>query len=163
MDGYKKKFKKCISYLCKNYLNAENCRFPHYWWNYHEALSQSDYCITTNCLENLNLRLKTKVGVGYCSRNKAYKTLKDFHLEFISKYTAKVVKNKMPLIKKYRDREIELKELLHEFHDLTFEDQMSKLEFYCTEFGLYTSDQRLSEVQEVQSASFLSFREILNY
>ena len=51
---------------------------------------------------------------------------------------------------------------------------MSKLEFYCTEFGLYTSDQEasdygklpepsLSEVQEVQSASFLSFREILNY
>ena len=80
----------------------------------------------------------------------------------------------LPLIKKYRDREIKLKELLHEFHDLTFEDQMSKLEFYCTEFGLYTSDQEasdygklpepsLSEVQEVQSASFLSFREILNY
>ena len=80
----------------------------------------------------------------------------------------------MPLIKKYRDREIQLKELLHEFHDLTFEDQMSKLEFYCTEFGLYTSDQEaydygklpepnLSEVQEVQSASFFSFREILNY
>ena len=51
---------------------------------------------------------------------------------------------------------------------------MSKLEFYCTEFGLYTSDQEasdygkvpepsLSEVQEVQSASFLIFREILNY
>ena len=67
-----------------------------------------------------------------------------------------------------------MKELLHEFHDLTFEDQMSKLEFYCTEFGLYTSDQdacdygkvsepSLSEIQEVQSASFLSFREILNY
>ena len=125
--------------------------------------------------ENLNLRLKTKVGVGYLSRKKAYKILKEFHLEFISKYIAKVIKNKMPLIKpKYRDREIKLKELLHEFHDLTFEDQMSKLEFYCTEFGLYTSDQEasdygklpepsLSEVQEVQSASFLSFREILNY
>ena len=81
----------------------------------------------------------------------------------------------MPLIKKvYRDREIKLKELLQEFYDLTFEDQMSKLEFYCTEFGLYTSDQEasdygkvsepsLSEIQEVQSASFLSFREILNY
>ena len=101
--------------------------------------------------------------------------MKEFHLEFISKYIAKVIKNKMPLIKpKYRNREIKLKELLHEFHDLTFEDQMSKLEFYCTEFGLYTSDQEasdygklpepsLSEVQEVQSASFLSFREILNY
>ena len=75
---------------------------------------------------------------------------------------------------KDRYRKIKLKELLHEFHDLTFEDQMSKLEFYCTEFGLYTSDQEasdygkvpetsLSEIQQVQSASFLSFREILNY
>ena len=83
---------------------------------------------------------ETKVEVGYCSRNKAFNILKDFHLEFISKYIAKVIKNKMPLIKpKYRDREIKLKELLHEFHDLTFEDQMSKLEFYCTEFSLYTT------------------------
>ena len=67
-----------------------------------------------------------------------------------------------------------MKELLHEFHDLTLEDQMSKLEFYCTELGLYTSDKEASdfrkvpdpsllEIQEVQSASFLRFREILNY
>ena len=92
--------------------------------------------------------------------------MKEFHLEFISKYIAKVTLNKMPLIKKvYRDREIKLKELLQEFYDLMFEDQMSKLEFYCTEFGLYTSDKEasdfdklpdpiLSEIQEVQSASF---------
>ena len=51
---------------------------------------------------------------------------------------------------------------------------MSKLEFYCTQFGLYTSDKEasdfgkdpeptLSEIQEFQSASFLSFREVLNY
>ena len=51
---------------------------------------------------------------------------------------------------------------------------MSKLESYCTEFGLYTSDKEasdfgkvpdpiLSKIQKVQSASFLSFREILNY
>ena len=94
---------RSISTLPKAKIKIEEHRklqVPHYWWNYHEAVSQSDYCITTNCLENLNLRLKTKVGVGYCSRNKAYKTLKDFHLEFISKYTAKVAKNKMPLIKK---------------------------------------------------------------
>ena len=55
-------------------------------------------------------------------------------------------------------------ELLQEFHDLTFDDQMSKLEFYCTESGLYTSDLEasdfgkvseacLTEVQEAQSAS----------
>ena len=72
------------------------------------------------------------------------------------------------------DRKKTLKELLNEFHDLTFEDQMSKLEFYCTQFGLYTSDKEasdfgkvpepsLSEIQEFQSASFLSFREVLNY
>ena len=47
------------------------------------------------------------------------------------------------------------------------------MNFYCTESGLYTSDKEasdfgkvpdpsLSEIQEVQSASFLSFREILN-
>ena len=82
---------------------------------------------------------------------------------------AQVTKNRMPLIKKkYLDRENKLKELLNEFHHLTFEDQMSKLEFYCTEFGLYTSDLEasdfgkvsepsLTEVQEAQSASFLSF------
>ena len=45
---------------------------------------------------------------------------------------------------------------------------MSKLEFYCTEVGLYTSDKEasdfgkvpdpiLSEIQEAQSASFSSF------
>ena len=174
MRRFKKKFKQFISYLCTNYLN-ENCRFPHSWWNYHGSLSQSDFCLTTNSLENLNGRLKTKVGVGYLSRAKAYKKLKEFHVEYISKYTAQVTKNRMPLIrKKYLDREKKLKELLNEFHDLTFEDQMSKLEFYCTQFGLYTSDKEasdfgkvpepsLSEIQEFQSASFLSFREVLNY
>ena len=101
--------------------------------------------------------------------------MKEFHVGYISKYTAQVTKNRMPLIKKiYLDREIKLKELLNEFHELTFEDQMSKLEFYCTQFGLYTSDKEasdfgkdpeptLSEIQEFQSASFLSFREVLNY
>ena len=113
--------------------------------------------------------------IAHVCQNKAYKKLKEFHSGYISQYTAKVTKNKLPLIrKKCLDREKKLKELLQEFHDLTFEDQMSKLEFYCTEFGLYTSDLEasdfgkvpepsLSEVQEAESASFLSFREILNY
>ena len=74
MKGFKKKFKRFISYICKNYLN-ETCRFPHSWWNYHEALSGGDFCLTTNSLENLNGKLKTKVGVGYLSRAKAYKKL----------------------------------------------------------------------------------------
>ena len=52
----------------------------------------------------------------------------------------------MPLIKpKYRDREIKLKELLHEFHDLIFEDQVSKLEYYCTDWIALT----ISFVQSV--------------
>ena len=91
----------------------------------------------------------------------------------------KVVKNLNGKLKAkvghvYLDRESQLKKLLNEFHDLTFDDQMSKLEFYCTEFGLYTSDMEasdfgkvpapsLSEIQEAQSDSFLSFSEVLNY
>ena len=163
-----------IAYLCRNYLNS-NARFPHSWWNYHEVLSDSDFCLTTNSLENLNGKLKLKVGHGYCSRKKAYKTLKTFHSEYLCQYTGKVVQNKMPKIKKiYLDREAKLKELLDKFYDLTFEDQMSNLEYFCTEFGLYTSDNEasdfgkvpepsLSEIQEVLSDSILSFTEVLNY
>ena len=51
---------------------------------------------------------------------------------------------------------------------------MSKLEFYCTEFGLYTSDMEASdfgkvpapsrsEIQEALSDSFLSLSEVLSY
>ena len=87
----------------------------------------------------------------------------------------KCIRNRMPKIKKiYLERESKLKESLKEFHDLTFDDQMSKMEFYCTEFGLYTSDMEasdfgkvpapsLSEIQEAQSDSFLSFSEVVNY
>ena len=101
--------------------------------------------------------------------------IKEFHNEYIAQYTAKVARNRMPKIKKiYLDRESKLKESLKEFHDLTFDDQMSKLEFYCTEFGLYTSDMEasdfgkvpapsLSEIQEAQSDSFLSLSEVLSY
>ena len=81
----------------------------------------------------------------------------------------------MPKIKKiYLERESKLKESLKEFHDLNFDDQMSKLDYYCTEFGLYTSEQEASdfgkiptpsfqEIQEAQSDSFLSFSEVLDY
>ena len=84
--------------LCKNYFNP-NCRFPHSWWNYHEALFNSDFYLSIDSLENLNGRFKTKVGVGYVSRDKKYKILKEFHLGDISEYTAKVTKNRMPVIK----------------------------------------------------------------
>ena len=51
---------------------------------------------------------------------------------------------------------------------------MESLEYYCTEWGLYTSNMdaadfgkvpglELNEIQEAESESFLSFREILNH
>ena len=48
-----------------------------------------------------------------------------------------------------------MKELLHEFHDLTLEDQMSKFEFFCTEFGLYTSDKEAYDFGEVSDPEIL--------
>ena len=67
-----------------------------------------------------------------------------------------------------------MKELLFEFHNLPFDDQIINLEYHCTEFGLYTSEKdasdlgkfptpSLSEIQESQADSILSFREVLNY
>ena len=72
--------------------------------------------------------------------------MKEFHSHYITQYTAKVVNNKMPKIrKKYLDREKKLKELLFEFHNLPFDDQIINLEYYCTEFGLYTSEKDASD------------------
>ena len=143
-------------------------------WNYDSFLCQSDYSITTNALENLNGKLKSKCGTGFLSKNNSYKKIKEFHLLYITQYTAKVVHNRMPSIKaKYLRRENLLKEKFEAFHDLSFPDQMKSLEYYCTEWGLYTSNMdaadfgkvpglELNEIQEAESESFLSFREILN-
>ena len=121
-----------------------------------------------------NGKLKGKVGSGYLSRPNAFKKLKEFHLHYITQFTAKVVNNRMPLIKaKYISRENSLKEKFDEFQNLPFPEQMNKLEYYCTEWGLYTSDMEaadsgkvsepeLNEIQAAQSESFLTFREILN-
>ena len=57
---------------------------------------------------------------------------------------------------------------------MSFEHQMNHLQYYCIEFGLYSSDYdasafgniavpSLTEIQEAQSSSILSFREVLNY
>ena len=77
---------------------------------------------------------------------------------------------------KYLKREKELIAALESFESLTHEDQILNLEYYCIEFGCYTSDldaidfgkdfqkvpgSHLEEIQEIESASFLSFREIL--
>ena len=118
-----------LSYLVDNYL-SESARFPHHQWNYHMALSEHDFTITTNSLENLNGKLKAKVGTGFLSRPKAYKKLKEFHSDYICLYTAKVVHNRMPKIKpKYLKREQNLLEKLEEFHSLSFEYQVNILEF----------------------------------
>ena len=81
----------------------------------------------------------------------------------------------MPKIKpKYLKREQNLLEKVEEFHSLSFEHQMNNLEFYCIEFGLHSSDcdasafsnvlvPNLTEIQEAQSSSILSFKEVLNY
>ena len=67
-------------------------------------------------------------------------------------------------------------EALESFENLSHEDQILNVEYYCIEFGCYTSDldaidfgkdfqkvhePELDEIQEYESASFLSFREIL--
>ena len=77
---------------------------------------------------------------------------------------------------KYLKREKESIEALESFESLTHEDQILNIEYYCIEFGCYTSDldaidfgkdfqkvhePDLEEIQEIESASFLSFREIL--
>ena len=96
-------------------------------------------------------------------------------MHYITQYTAQVVNNRMNRIKpKYLRREKELLEKFQEFHSLPFSDQMTSLEYYCTDFGLYTSEQvasdfgkvpdpSLNEIQEAQSESILSFREVMNY
>ena len=61
-----------------------------------------------------------------------------------------------------------------QFHNLPFDDEIINLEYYCTEFGLYTSDKdasdfgkvptpSVSEIQEAEIDSILSFREVLNF
>ena len=143
-------------------------------WNYNSFLCQSDFTINTNALGNLNGKLKFKCGTGYLSRNNSFKRVKEFYIHYITEYTAKVVHNRMPSIKaKYLKRENSLKEKFEEFHDLSLPDQMESLEYYYTEWGLYTSNMdaadfgkvpglELNEIQEAKSESFLSFREILN-
>ena len=118
MKGFKRKFKLFVAYLCKNYLN-ENATYPHRLWNYHSFLCQSDYSITTNALENLNGKLKSKCGTGFLSKNNSFKKIKEFHLLYITQYTAKVVHNRMASIKaKHLQRENLLKEKFEAFHEL---------------------------------------------
>ena len=75
---------------------------------------------------------------------------------------------------KYLTREKRLIECLEKFEDQSLQDKILNLEYYCTELGCYTSEldaadfgkvpnPELEEIQEIESASFLSFQEILSY
>ena len=55
--------------------------------------------ITTNPLENINLKLKSKMGHGYLTQKSAFKKLKAFEEDEICLYTSNVAQNKMPKIK----------------------------------------------------------------
>ena len=95
MKKLKRKWKYFVQYLVKNYLK-DGSKFPHCIWNYHfSILNDYDPSITTNPLENINLKLKKLVGCGFLSRANAYKKVKEFHLDQISLYTQDVVGNKM--------------------------------------------------------------------
>ena len=119
------------------------------------ALSEHDFTITTNSLENINGKLKSKVGTGFLSRPKAYKKLKEFHSDYICLYTAKVVHNRMPKIKpKTLKREHKLLEKLEEFHSLPCEHRMN---YDALAFGNGFVPS-LNEIQEAQSSSILSFK-----
>ena len=78
---------------------------------------------------------------------------------------------------KYLNREKNLIEALESFENLSQEHQILNLGYYCIEFGCYTSEldavdfgkdfqkipePDLEEIQDIESASFLSFREILS-
>ena len=64
-------------------------------------------------------------------------------------------------------------EALESFENLSQEDQILNLEYYCIEFRCYTSEldavdfqkipeSDLEEIQDIESASFLSFRDVLS-
>ena len=55
--------------------------------------------VTTNPLENINLKLKSKIGHGYLTQKSAFKKLKAFEEDEICLYTSNVAHNKMPIIK----------------------------------------------------------------
>ena len=131
--------------------------------------------MVTNALENVNLKLKKLVGSGFLSEKNAYRKVKEFHEDQIALYTQCVVCNQMNKVKlKYLNREKGLIECLEKFEDQSLEDKILSLEYHCIELGCYTSEldaadfgkipnPELEEIQEIESASFLSFREVLCY
>ena len=81
-------FKSFINYLVKNYL-APSAKYPFKLWNFFSSVMEdSDMAVTTNSLENINLKLKRHLGHGYLSAKNAYRKLKSFQEDQISLYTS---------------------------------------------------------------------------
>ena len=78
----------------------DTAEFPHSQWTYYHSISQNiDLAVTTNSLENLNLKLKRHLGHGFLSSKNALRKLKSFQEDQISLYTTNIVHNKMNKIK----------------------------------------------------------------
>lgn len=108
---------KEVQYLLKKLL--EDSKFPFEQWNYHDSIQNGDMGVTTNPLENINLKLKSKMGHGYLTQKSALRKLKDFEVNEICLYTSNVAQNKMPKIKtKTLRREQKLMEHLNKFNNL---------------------------------------------
>ena len=110
-------------------------------WNYHESIQNGDLGVTTNPLENINLKLKSKMGHGYLTQKSAFKKLKSFQEDEICLYTSHVSQNKMPKIKaKTLRREKMLMEHLNKFNNLKKQDQILNIDYFAVEIGCYASD-----------------------
>ena len=57
-------FRLFVNYLLKTYL-LEDAKFRFSHWNYYASIMQGDTGVTTNPLENINLKPKSKMGHGY--------------------------------------------------------------------------------------------------
>ena len=130
--------------------------------------------VTTNSLENINLKLKRHLGHGYLSEKNAYRKLKSFQEAQIALYTSCICNNGMNKIKpKTLEREENLIMRLENYCDLDKIDQINNLDYFATEIGCYASDYNadyfgkapnltLNEVQEHEGDSFLSLKDILS-
>ena len=125
-------FRSFVQYLLKNYLQ-EDSKFPFDQWNYHESIQNGDLGVTTNPLENINLKLKSKMGHGYLTQKSAFKKLKSFQEDEICLYTSHVSQNKMPKIKaKTLRREKMLMEHLNKFNNLKKTGSNPEYRLFCS-------------------------------
>ena len=142
-------FRSFVQYLLNNYL-LQDSKFPFDQWNYHNSIQNGDMGITTNPLENINLKLKSKMGHGYLTQKSAFKKLKAFQEDEICLYTSNVAHNKMPKIKaKTLRREKMLMEHFNKFNNLKKEDQILNIDYFAVELGCYASDLDAKDYEKV--------------